>query len=202
MFAKKKLSLFVILFVAAISLFFAANAVGVMLDEEDDPDRPPGVQGAFDEADYLQRREAFIALLRGNDPNNPVDPSLRTRALTMMDNQMRALRAGKITNQVLAIPSWTELGPNPIPLGQTSGGRTNVSGRVSAIEIDPADPNKVYVGTAQGGIYRSLDGGTTWSQFLTRRSPWRLGRSRWMPRTTDCGLGLVKPMAQPTVLPA
>ncbi len=37
-----------------------------------------------------------------------------------------------------------------------------MSGRISAIEIDPTDANKVYAAAAQGGVYRSLDGGATW----------------------------------------
>ena len=41
-----------------------------------------------------------------------------------------------------------------------------VSGRTTAIEVDPTDSNKVYVGTAQGGAYRSLDGGATWTPLI------------------------------------
>src|SRR6266850_5532458 len=80
-----------------------------------------------------------------------------------------ALRAAgdsrKLRLTPLAFPSWVELGPNPIPNGQTSP-VTSVSGRVTAIEIDPADPNKFYVGTATGGVYRSLDGGATWTAIF------------------------------------
>jgi hypothetical protein len=73
------------------------------------------------------------------------------------------------TNQLgivpLAFPTWTNLGPNPIPNGQTLPVNP-VSGRVSAIEVDPTDPNKVYAGAAQGGVYRSLDGGATWAPLM------------------------------------
>ncbi len=34
---------------------------------------------------------------------------------------------------------------------------------ISAIEVAPADPNRVYVGTEAGGLFRSTDGGKTWS---------------------------------------
>lgn len=51
--------------------------------------------------------------------------------------------------------------PRSIPNGQTSP-QTPVSGRVSAIAVDPVNVNVVYVGTAQGGVYRSADYGTTW----------------------------------------
>ncbi len=138
--------------------------------EDNDPDRPPGFVGAFDESEYVRKREAFIALLRGVDPSRPFDGLARMKANAMMDVQMAELREQALRsnspNQPSAFPNWVELGPNPIPLGQTSGGRVNVSGRISAIEIDPTDPNKVYVGAAQGGVYRSLDGGTTWTTIF------------------------------------
>ncbi len=43
-------------------------------DPTEDPDRLPGFQGRFDEGEYLRQRDAFIALLRGVDPNKPFDP--------------------------------------------------------------------------------------------------------------------------------
>jgi hypothetical protein len=156
----------IFLLAATVSLFFGPTAVGLIIDEGDDPDRPPGVHGPFDETEYIQAREAFIALRRGNDPSKPLDPTARSRAIELMDRQISERdRATKGANQPDTF-SWVELGPNPIPLGQTSGSRANVSGRIAAIEIDPADPNKVYVGAAQGGVYRSLDGGTTWTPIF------------------------------------
>jgi S-layer family protein len=161
----------IFLLAAMVSLFFGPTALGLIIDnEEDDPDRPPGIHGPFDEAEYIKAREAFIALRRGNDPNKPIDPTARSRAVEMMDGQVAELqrisRGPNGANEPLAFPNWVELGPNPIPLGQTTTTRVNVSGRISAIEIDPTDPNKVYVGAAQGGVYRSLDGGTTWTPIF------------------------------------
>jgi photosystem II stability/assembly factor-like uncharacterized protein len=61
--------------------------------------------------------------------------------------------------------NWTHLGPMAIPNGQTQAGsaaRVLVSGRVTAIAIDPTEPDSIYLGTAQGGIWKSTDNGTTW----------------------------------------
>ena len=58
---------------------------------------------------------------------------------------------------------WTPLGPSPIPNGQTTGVSQAVSGRVTVIAVHPTNENIVYVGTAQGGLYRSLNGGATWT---------------------------------------
>jgi photosystem II stability/assembly factor-like uncharacterized protein len=38
---------------------------------------------------------------------------------------------------------------------------------ISAIEVAPADPRRIYVGTENGGIFRSLDLGKTWSPDIS-----------------------------------
>ena len=57
--------------------------------------------------------------------------------------------------------SWSLLGPAPIDYEYWSTG--HASGRVSAIAIDPRDGNKVYLAAAQGGVWKTTDGGAHWS---------------------------------------
>jgi hypothetical protein len=55
---------------------------------------------------------------------------------------------------------WRALGPSTIPNGQTDaslGVLSPVSGRVSAIATHPTNPNIVYVGGAQGGVWKTTD---------------------------------------------
>ena len=72
-------------------------------------------------------------------------------------------------------PNWIELGPDPIPNGQTTGVSVAVSGRTTAIVVNPTNANIVYVGTANGGIYRTTDGGTTWIQIFDGASSLAIG---------------------------
>ncbi len=59
--------------------------------------------------------------------------------------------------------NWVQLGPMAIPNGQTYGGaRVLVTGRITSIEVDPTTVNTMYVGTAQGGIWKTTDGGDNW----------------------------------------
>jgi photosystem II stability/assembly factor-like uncharacterized protein len=59
--------------------------------------------------------------------------------------------------------NWTPLGPMAIPNGQTySAARVLVSGRVTGIAIDPTAPDTIYLGTAQGGVWKSTNNGVTW----------------------------------------
>jgi photosystem II stability/assembly factor-like uncharacterized protein len=65
---------------------------------------------------------------------------------------------------VPGISNWVQLGPTAIPEGQTySAARVLVTGRVTAIVVDPLDTNIVYIGTAQGGVWKTSDGGLNWS---------------------------------------
>src|SRR5262245_41976136 len=58
---------------------------------------------------------------------------------------------------------WFPIGPAPITGGQTYGsGRVDVSGRSSAIAVNPMNANDVWLGTAAGGVWHSTDGGVTW----------------------------------------
>ncbi len=52
------------------------------------------------------------------------------------------------------IVGWTEQGPGPITL---SNGFIQ-AGAIEAVAVDPADSNNIYVGTVNGGIWRSTTG--------------------------------------------
>lgn len=59
---------------------------------------------------------------------------------------------------------WAPIGPSPIA---QSGRQDN--GLVSSIVINPNDANVIYIGTAGGGVWRTLDGGTSWTPIFDRQ---------------------------------
>ena len=141
-------------------------------DEDEEVDADLGKWGSrsrIDRDEYLRLREEYIGRKRGIEPGRPFDPSLRGRAIEQMDRQeknrkLEELISGNLTPLVGG--AWTSIGPTPISNGQAlSGGNTSVSGRVTALVVDPTNANNVYLGTAQGGVWRSLDGGTTWTSI-------------------------------------
>jgi hypothetical protein len=89
--------------------------------------------------------------------------------------------------------AWTEIGPNPIPNGQVNNGpQLPVSGRTISIAVHPTNPNIVYVGTAQGGLYRTTDGGTTWVPLMDNALSLAIGAvaiSPSSPETIYVGTG-------------
>src|SRR5512134_1646199 len=122
----------------------------------DDPDLPPGAQD-YDKEAFMNARNEHIALLRGVPHFLGYDP--RVRAIREMEEQER--RSPQIDPAF-----WTQIGPAPIPNGQTVPPSGPVSGRTIAIAIHPTNPDLVYVGTAQGGVYRSSDGGLNWTSIF------------------------------------
>src|SRR5262245_43177833 len=58
--------------------------------------------------------------------------------------------------------TWTAMGPSPIAVGQSPGNPPS-TGRVNGIAVDPSDANVQYIAADTGGIWRTTDGGKTWS---------------------------------------
>lgn len=134
---------------------------------DDDPDMPKGLAPEIDKARYMELREEYYRL-RWDAPFDQAYNG-RLEAIAQMRRQDRQLGA-------FAAPGyWTPIGPAPIPNGQTTSISSPVSGRVSAIAVDPTDPNIVYVGGAQGGVWRSLDGGANWTPLFDAQATLAIG---------------------------
>jgi hypothetical protein len=118
--------------------------------------------------EFMRLRSEAIGMRRGIEKGKPFDPTKRMAAVKQMKDQKNRISASpNALQRNTALASWTEIGPNPIPNGQVvSGSQLPVSGRTIAIAVHPTNPDIVYVGTAQGGLYRSLNGGATWVPLL------------------------------------
>ncbi|MBS1251230.1 MAG: Xyloglucanase Xgh74A [Anaerolineales bacterium] len=74
--------------------------------------------------------------------------------------------------------TWVPLGPAPIRNGQPAycqSNRMNVSGRVTALALAPNDPNTVYLGSANGGVWRSTNGGQGWTALMRDEASLSIG---------------------------
>lgn len=112
---------------------------------------------AQDQDDPVQRRRYFEEE-RGLPGRVPI--GARLRALQALDDNRRAIQSGKLGARAAGTTgAWKFIGPRPIDYG---GGYFN-SGRISALAIDPRDNDVVYAGGADGGVWKTSDGGTTWT---------------------------------------
>ena len=152
-----------LLLLITLTVLLAMGGVA-LADDGEDPDLP-GFLSNIDGAEYLQLRQEHINLRRGIDPDHPFDPTARSRAVELMDAQQARLTkpggGAAARTSPRAFPTWVELGPAPIPNGQTEAVVNSVTGRLTTMVADPTNTNILYVGTAQGGVWRSLDGGAS-----------------------------------------
>ena len=65
------------------------------LEDEEDPDLPPGMAGRIDKETYLRSRGDYIDMLRGRPFNLPFDP--REKALKQMEKQETQVRSVSAT---------------------------------------------------------------------------------------------------------
>jgi photosystem II stability/assembly factor-like uncharacterized protein len=87
---------------------------------------------------------------------------------------------------------WRALGPATIPDGQTDtsngGPPSRVSGRVTAIAVNPQDPDTVYVGGAQGGVWKTSnasDPNPTWTPLTDHEASLAVGSIAIDPVNSD-----------------
>lgn len=74
---------------------------------------------------------------------------------------------------VYRCPRWESVGP------------TNYGGRVRGIVYHPTDADIVYSGNAQGGVYRSADGGTSWYPTMSGELTLEIGDIAVAPSDGD-----------------
>ncbi|HXO26509.1 MAG TPA: hypothetical protein VOA80_04135, partial [Thermoanaerobaculia bacterium] len=139
---------------AIFTLGFAALAVA------QDSDLPLFLRDRAKDSDYLRRRAEYVAFRRGLYYSSPYNS--RARAIREMETQERRQGLLDFILNAAPTPAWTPLGPTAIP----DFGNPPVSGRVTAIAVHPTNPSKLYVGSANGGLYRSLDGGASWTPLM------------------------------------
>jgi hypothetical protein len=136
---------------------------------ENDGDLPDLMKGKVNRKEYLRNRAEHIARLRGQPDAAKFNESPRLKALDEMAKQESSLRKAAREGRVMPLisnTSWTPIGPAPLPNGQTDTVTTPVNGRVTCVAIHPTNIDIVYVGTALSGVYRTLNGGQTWTPIL------------------------------------
>src|SRR6266851_7505757 len=71
----------------------------------------------------------------------------------------------------LAPANWNPIGPAPILHSVNTPGLDPVSGRISGLATDPTDANTIYIAAAGGGVWKTTNGGTTWTPLTDFQNP-------------------------------
>ncbi len=77
------------------------------------------------------------------------------------------------TNSPWSNLSWRSIGP------------ANMGGRVADVEGVPGDPNVVYVATGSGGIFKTTNGGVSWTPIFDRQTSMSVGDIALEPGNPD-----------------
>ena len=86
--------------------------------------------------------------------------------------QMKALREKSEARQPQDI-TWTEAGP------------TNIPGRITDLAVHPLNANIVYVGSAAGGVFKTTDGGASWTAIFDDQGVQSIGALALHPGNPD-----------------
>src|SRR5258708_462179 len=70
--------------------------------------------------------------------------------------------------------TWTPVGPAPTVNGPTDYIEP-ASGRIAALAAHPTDPNTIYIAAAGGGVWRTNDGGVTWTPMTDAQATLFMG---------------------------
>ncbi len=144
------------------------------MDSPDSDSDAPADREESEEVDIvLMRNEWFYG--QREYPLGYIPGGARLAALDHLD-QMLAFRSSlrqemglPIEESSEAFGAWHSIGPEPINVSEGDG-KPYSSGRVTALVVNPMNPNIVYMGAAEGGVWVTKDGGTNWTP-LTDQQP-------------------------------
>jgi hypothetical protein len=167
----------------ASSFSWHRDAPGREADRDDDGDRDRDRDEAEDPGAndylYLQRRL----------PDGRIGLQAHARALAHARLKRAQLMA---TSGLDAAGAWQLRGP------------INVGGRVTDVVADPANTNKLYVASASGGVWKTTDGGATFTPIFDGQGTLSIGALALDPRDSNIlyvGTGEANPGGGSTTQP-
>ncbi|MCB0726157.1 MAG: T9SS type A sorting domain-containing protein [Ignavibacteriae bacterium] len=106
----------------------------------------------------ILQREEFKLLKRAGGPGKVLPKNTYENAV----RQMRNIPEDRnISNSPTSFTGWQSVNPTGMFYGRTND--NYISGRTNSIAFHPTDPNVFYIAAAQGGVWKTTDGGINWT---------------------------------------
>jgi photosystem II stability/assembly factor-like uncharacterized protein len=156
--------------VAAFSILLVSLSAAAQERTSIDPEQPGEARTIeMERSQWFYGQRAY--------PHKLVPSRARLKALHQLD-RMLALEAGEFTPRA----SWKLIGPQPISTPYTD---PIVAGRVSALAVDPAHSDVVYLGAAMGGLWKTTNGGSLWTPLSDGQPSIAIGSIAIDPSNAD-----------------
>lgn len=156
--------------VFGVVVVFGSFSARPALAVDDDADGP------ITQHEGPRELRALYEAERHRNPNDPEFNIAAARLQAVLETES-AMRSRVVPDAFQHGEIWQPIGPAPLINGQTPTSPiipSPVSGRITSLAIDATD-NAVYAGAAQGGIWRTLNGGATWSPLTDRLGSLAIG---------------------------
>ncbi len=136
---------------------------------------PPEVQKrkAFQREKWFYEQRAY--------PHEIIPADGRAKALMQKLVVNHSIKKGSYQSNLFSYTPWDLVGPAP---GQYSNWGF-VSGRITAIALDPKNSSRIFLGSATGGIWRSRTKGNTFAPISDHESSLATGSIAIDPNNTD-----------------
>ncbi|HMS55968.1 MAG TPA: hypothetical protein PKA27_11265, partial [Fimbriimonadaceae bacterium] len=129
------------------------------------------IRGLSDEGesgvDFYEALEFYLQARVG--PDGRINRDDYKRAVAQRDALPAAVWGDP--RQRIATSAFSNIGPKntstPYPIYMSNG---PISGRKNGIAIAPSNPNIIWVASAGGGAYKSIDGGVTWTAMFDKQA--------------------------------
>ena len=140
-----------------MTLLILAGALGAgFVAAQQTPPQARGSKATGNESWQIEQRRRWWIESRGLDKVRGAGDMRRSAVRTLRIQMAREASAGRAPDAV-----WRELGPSSMRMGNWTMGR--VSGRINAIAPHPTNDSILYVGSANGGVWKSTDAGVSWT---------------------------------------
>ncbi len=106
-------------------------------------------------------------------PQKTVSARERLRAWQQKQQMEKTLRRVKVSTA--STLNWVNIGPAPMKRSTIGQQQVDVSGRVTALAVDPRNSNTVFLGAAQGGLWKTTNGGNSWTPLTDDQASLSVG---------------------------
>ncbi|RCK73613.1 MAG: Glycosyl hydrolase, BNR repeat precursor [Ignavibacteriae bacterium] len=82
-------------------------------------------------------------------------------------------------------PAWLNIGPAPAATMSYSPLWGDIAGRMRSVAVDPLNPDIIYIGAANGGVWKTTNGGNSWFPLTENELSLAMGAIAIDPNNPD-----------------